>query len=410
MAASFSLLATLVSLALAIQVGRQHRRRRRPHQAIWAVALGLFAIGSACQFIAAESAWSEPLYRVWYLSGAILAAAYLGQGTVYLLAPRRVAHGIMAVLLLATIAAVFAVLRSPVDLAAAISPSGVSGHGMARSVRLMTPFFNIFGTIAVVGGAVLSVWRFAWNGGSGSRALGTAMIGIGSLIVATGGAFTRFGIPADLSISELIGILVIFAGFTLTSKARTPEKSTRVALARRHRRVSRAGVGLGVGTFVGAIVMLPILPWTMGIVGNVKHVYTPSLPATNEGAYVITDAGVMQLYAWYVEPSSFPPDAPTLDAGAICAVAVVQKQFDDVAQYQLIDLGHDKLVAWSRVSHQSGRLTLVPPRPLPPGEYEFVRATDSMFGGTTLHYFRLAAAPPAGLTASPTAREGVCNG
>ncbi len=41
-------------------------------------------------------------FRLWYLFGAILVAAWLGQGTVYLLARRRIAYRCMAVLAVAS--------------------------------------------------------------------------------------------------------------------------------------------------------------------------------------------------------------------------------------------------------------------------------------------------------------------
>ncbi|HET9017635.1 MAG TPA: hypothetical protein VFN57_18685 [Thermomicrobiaceae bacterium] len=218
MAGLISLLATAISLALTIQVGRQCLERRRPYQVVWTAALGLFTVGVGCQFLAGFGGWTPTLYRLWYLSGAILAAAYLGQGTAYLMAPRRVAHGLMIVLGLGTVAGAVLALLAPVDLATALSGASVSGAGMPQYVRLLTPFFNIYGTLWLVGGALVSVVRFLTRGGSGQRALGTALIGAGAIVIAAGGTLTRFGIPGALYLTELVAVLIIFTGFTLTAR------------------------------------------------------------------------------------------------------------------------------------------------------------------------------------------------
>jgi hypothetical protein len=218
MAAVISLLATAVSLGLTVQVGRQCLERRRPYQVVWMAALGLFTIGVGCQFLAEVAGWTPTLYRLWYLSGAILAAAYLGQGTVYLMTPRRLAHGLMLVLGLGTVLGTFLAFRAPVNLGAALSGVSVSGQGMPAYVRILTPFFNIYGTLWLVGGAFVSVGRYRWNGGSGQRALGTALIGVGAIVIAVGGTLTRFGIPGVLYLTELVAVLIIFTGFTLTAR------------------------------------------------------------------------------------------------------------------------------------------------------------------------------------------------
>jgi hypothetical protein len=100
------------------------------------------------------------------------------------------------------------VFHAQVDLFQALSGVSVSGKGMPQSVRLLTPFFNIFGTLTTVGGALRSSWYFLWNGGSTSRAAGTGLIAAGALVVAMGGTMARFSFPGALYLTELIGILM----------------------------------------------------------------------------------------------------------------------------------------------------------------------------------------------------------
>ena len=148
-------------------------------------------------------------------------------------------------------------------------------------------------------------------------------------------------------------------------------------------------VGVGATVLLGSIAILPILPWVMGIVTDAKHVYTPTVPAENRGAYLVTDDGAMQLFTWHVQPDGFPSDAPTLEPDRIRAATIVQKQFAEPDSYRLLNLTTGQTVEWASSAVDGMQLTLRPAGELPPGEYLFIVPSDSMFGGNTVHYFRL---------------------
>jgi hypothetical protein len=86
------LLACLVSLLFAALVLEQWVRRRRSFQLVWTAGLAWYAISSGAQFAGAALGWNAPLYRAWYLFGAIFVASYLGLGTVYLLSRTGFGH------------------------------------------------------------------------------------------------------------------------------------------------------------------------------------------------------------------------------------------------------------------------------------------------------------------------------
>lgn len=67
----------------------QWQSRRRGYQLIWALGILFFGIAVACEAIAAAAGWSEPIYRVWYLTGAVWTAGWLGLGNAYLLGRTR---------------------------------------------------------------------------------------------------------------------------------------------------------------------------------------------------------------------------------------------------------------------------------------------------------------------------------
>jgi hypothetical protein len=163
---------------------------------------------------------------------------------------------------------------------------------------------------------------------------------------------------------------------------------SQISLARRQRIDAIATVG-GATFIFGALIMLSVLPWVGGIVTDVKHVFIPSLPADNEGAYLMTDQGVMQLFEWYLEPDDYPEDAPTLQANSVHSIAIVMKQFDAPQNYILINGTTGNQIRWGSVSKDGTRMILTPSSPLQPGEYELTAPTDGMFGGSTYHFFTL---------------------
>lgn len=86
------LASSLTSFVFATLVFAQWRTRRRAFQLVWAIGLLWYGVSAGTEFWGSAFGWSEPLYRAWYLIGALFVAAYLGMGTVYLLARTRFGH------------------------------------------------------------------------------------------------------------------------------------------------------------------------------------------------------------------------------------------------------------------------------------------------------------------------------
>ncbi|MBX6772265.1 MAG: hypothetical protein IRY83_11110 [Chloroflexi bacterium] len=215
--AVLSFTATAISLAFAVMVLQQYARRRRPYQAVWGGALLLFGAGTGCQLAAELVGWTALLYRIWYLTGAMLGAAYLGQGTVYLLAPRHAADLSCAVLVAASLVGLVLIAALPVDLARAIAGGAVTGNGFSPFLLILLIPLNTYGTLALVGGALWSAYRGRGSRTMRRRTVGTFLIAVGGLTVALGGTANRLGWPGLLYLSELIGIALIFLGYLQTT-------------------------------------------------------------------------------------------------------------------------------------------------------------------------------------------------
>jgi len=216
----------VVSIIFALIVFRRYARKRGTHLLLWGLGMTFYAIGGFCEAYFGAFGWNQFIFRSWYLFGAILVAAWLGQGTVYLLAKKRIANITMTILLVASIYAAVRVFTAQLDpsllTASAHTGSELSGHAIVTSgIRTLTPFFNIYGVVTLVGGAVYSAWIFFRKRVLLHRVIGNILIAVGALAPAFGGAFSRFGVPGALYIGELFGAVLMFIGFI---RATTPMK------------------------------------------------------------------------------------------------------------------------------------------------------------------------------------------
>ena len=212
-------LTALLALAFSLALFDQWRERRGGFQLIWAIGMLFFGIAAGCEALAGAFGWSEPLYRTWYLTGAVWTAGWLGLGTAFLLGRTRFGYSFAACLVLAGVftlltqrrfdypgtgaahvlyliaalvlaiavavetyfqnerwpmlaatAVVGATLLSTVLMATVqLAPPGYAldprtgvpiGDLFPGTIRLLTPFLNITGAFALVLGAVFSTYMF----------------------------------------------------------------------------------------------------------------------------------------------------------------------------------------------------------------------------------------------------------
>lgn len=212
------LLSSTLSFVFALFLLDQWLDRRRSYQLIWLIGMVWYGISAGTEFWGAAFGWSEPLYRAWYLIGAVYVAAWLGLGTMYLLGRTRFGYGAAFSVVLAGLFTVLSqakaqysdtgilpyaafaiaiagailiaietyrgsgrwawiagvliaggsVIAVPIVLSASIAAPGYAldangipvGTLMPGSVRLLTPLFNVTGGFALALGALYSTYVF----------------------------------------------------------------------------------------------------------------------------------------------------------------------------------------------------------------------------------------------------------
>ncbi len=185
------------------------------------------------QAIGERSGFSAPLFRAFYLLGGVLGVIYLALGTVFLLAPARVARACALVLVVLTVLLAVDAAVVPIDLgrlSASATPrlsDAVGGWPLVAAAVV----FNIVGTLVLCGGSAWSAWRFTRERSGIDRVVCNLLLTAGGLVVAAGfsalkvGATLRF---STLGIYEAVGIAVMFAGFLALGRVgrKAPRRST----------------------------------------------------------------------------------------------------------------------------------------------------------------------------------------
>jgi hypothetical protein len=316
LAAATAILALLFAIALL----DQWRERRHSYQLIWAIGMLLYGIASACEALGAAGSWNDSLYRAWYLSGAMLTAGWLGLGTALLLGKTRFGYAFALCLLLAGFI-MFALRNSPKyaeagsapliyfaiglvlalaifvetyfqnerwPMIAALAVVGVTllggflvltatigGTGFAlnpdtgipvadampSNLRLLTPFMNVTGGLALVLGALFSAYvfmpkkrvlaysldpgqkldHFLFNvvismvaipvnfvasipgalrafraGHLHSRVPATILIAVGGIMAGYADSFNRLGATQSYAVLKFLTVIFLFVGFLVS--------------------------------------------------------------------------------------------------------------------------------------------------------------------------------------------------
>jgi hypothetical protein len=243
MNAALAVAATLVAVGFALSTLDRWLRRRRPHDLAWSVSLALFAVGAGALWWAQTVGWSLASFRLFYLAGAVLNVPWLALGTVYLLAGREVGDRVRWWLVLFSGFSAGVVLFAPTrtGVAGKELPTGKDVFGVAP--RVLAAAGSGVAAVVIITGALWSVARLARRrepamtgvrrtaSSPGQLVVGNLLIALGTLVLSASGTLAgRLGKDRAFSVTLLVGIVVLFAGFLVAS---TTQRRPLVALRQR---------------------------------------------------------------------------------------------------------------------------------------------------------------------------------
>lgn len=211
------ILTTLLAIPFSLEIYRRYRRfPERLHLLWWALGIATYGVGTLTESLTTLLGWQEPVFRAWYVSGALLGAAPLAQGTVYLMLSRRTAH-VLTVLLVTYVAiASLAVWMAPIDLAL-VESHRLSGRVFQwQWVRMFSPLVNLYAVVFLIGGAILSALRYSGDASTRHRMWANVLIALGAILPGIGGTATRMGHVEVLYVTELAGMLLTWTGYRMS--------------------------------------------------------------------------------------------------------------------------------------------------------------------------------------------------
>jgi hypothetical protein len=257
---------TAIMLYFTVFVLQRYVLRRAPHFLFWGIGLAMFGAGSFAEAYLALS-WNRWVFFVWYLFGAALNAAWIGHGTLTLLVRRPWVKVVTALLIIGSLFAGYLMLQAMPNLDSSVFttskpvseqygtkvlepgqavPAGAQTMTttyrgeqvtairgllpLGTPVRLTTPFFNIYGLLTLVGGAIWSAYLFWRKRVLPNRVIGNVLIAAGALLIGSASTLTRLGYGQFLYLGELLSAILMFAGFRFAARPQ-PEEVPQPAVA-----------------------------------------------------------------------------------------------------------------------------------------------------------------------------------
>jgi len=216
------ILTTVISISFTVVLYKHWQRKPEAKYLMWwTIGALCFGVGTLTESINVLAGWSVFNMKAWYISGALLGAFPLAQGTVYLLLKKKTADFLAGFFIVYILIASIAIILAPVDMSL-VDPARLTGKVIMWTwARMFSILPNTYALIFLMGGAAWSAIQYARKQGNGGRVLGNWLIAIGALLPGIGGSFTRFGYVEVLFVTELIGISLIWAGYRVVTNAQT---------------------------------------------------------------------------------------------------------------------------------------------------------------------------------------------
>jgi hypothetical protein len=229
---------TLITFIFAAAVFNRYKVKRGKHLLFWGIGLVLYGIGTLTEVIMFFT-YNELALKLWYLCGAMLTAAWLGQGTINLLVRRRgIAEILNFMLIVISLLAFVLVILAPETPAAATYNTAQPASAQYKDILtrsgiiiLLTILLNTYGTFTLVGGAIYSAYIFWRKRLLFNRMVGNILIAVGAILPALGGTFLKMGLPDFLYLSEFLGVILMYIGFLQTIKTVPVEVTSTVPAA-----------------------------------------------------------------------------------------------------------------------------------------------------------------------------------
>lgn len=218
MNSGLSAVAAIAASLFAADLWQNYRHNPRPHVAAYATGMSMFALATWALFAGVTLGWTGPLYRTFFLFGAILNIPFLALGSMFLVVGRRSGH--VMTIALGALTAISTTLTLTVPFENPLPDSGIPTDIFAAGFgpRLFAIIGGATGTLILVSLALVSAFRF-WNRDR-QIVWGNLLIVAGTGAAAWRGTGLALGDAAGFALSLLLAVTSIWAGYKVASGRR----------------------------------------------------------------------------------------------------------------------------------------------------------------------------------------------
>jgi len=235
----FAIINVVVTGLSAGVVLRQYVRRRRASQLYWSIALIMAFLATLAYvlmvIVGPTSSAGIVFFRIYYILGGALVPAWLGLGSIALVASPRITRICLIVLSALSVLAIVLISTATINISNLSHIAGTPGTGILNPGAWLVTIIvlNTLGVLAVVGVAVYSGWKLARRQSSvaGIQTINllwaNVMILVGVLLNAAAGTLSRFfGLDSSFWIIQALGWTVFFGGVLLASRRPVTARQT----------------------------------------------------------------------------------------------------------------------------------------------------------------------------------------
>ena len=225
--------ATLVACAFALITFDRWQLRGQSHDLAWTIAMILFAVGSLALWWAETTGWTLLIFRIFFVSGAVLNVAWLALGTIYLLTGKTTGDHVRKYLTSLSTFSIGVVLIAPAkrEIVDGEFPSARQLFGVTP--RILAAVGSGVPALIIIFGALWSTFRVIQKATptvsrknvrivkSPKRlAIGNVLVATGTIVLSASGSLAgRLGKDRAFAVTLLIGLCILFSGFLVASNS-----------------------------------------------------------------------------------------------------------------------------------------------------------------------------------------------
>jgi len=231
--------AAIVACAFALITFDRWQVRGQPHELAWTIAMTLFAIGSLALWWAEATGWTIFVFRIFFLSGAVLNVGWLALGTIYLIAGTTSGDRIRNYLIGLSAFSIGVVLVAPAKKEITVGEFPSARELFGVTPRILAAVGSGVPALIIIFGALWSTYRVIKKSSptistrnvrivkSPLRlATSNILVAAGTIVLSASGSLAgRLGKDRAFAVTLLIGLCILFAGFlvaTNTSQTTLP--------------------------------------------------------------------------------------------------------------------------------------------------------------------------------------------